>query len=438
MEDAPRGKQGTDIRSAADLIRDRYGDFRPLGELKHTPSAAEKALGWAQVPAKMLVNAAGSLGTLPIRIREAMDRLAETGEYDPSTVLEAAMLPMGTGAFAGVPRALGETVLGAGAVRDPKMWHGLSEVKLRKPLSEMQKTIINPTASAERVISPEQLQGGVLLPALGDRAAIGGQVSRIGDVGLDVPVDLQGGHGFMSAPGPHAWASEKSRMSTMANRTRDLGEKYGNVYAPYTAMGERAVDFSHHMTDALSGMLGASPLTKQGIADFDALMRSPRGKDFPAVENWPGVNAPELRDFLLNSPGHVRNKFVKEMDSAKFGKEGFPDVGEARYAVTDPRLLNTPAMASGLSISRLDPVTSAAQHRTYSTGIHGEYVGGFGQSIPKEVMFPDITAAYEAQGYKPQQFNYLLERGRAPVHQETNQRWLDSVMGYLNRERDAQ
>ncbi|MBR1002284.1 hypothetical protein [Bradyrhizobium liaoningense] len=50
-------------------------------------------------------------------------------------------------------------------------------------------------------------------------------------------------------------------------------------------------------------------------------------------------------------------------------------------------------------------------------------------------MFPDIAAAYAEQGYKPQQFNYLLERGTAPVYQETNQRWLDTVMDYINRGR---
>ncbi|MBR1032129.1 hypothetical protein [Bradyrhizobium liaoningense] len=427
-----------DYKSAADLLRDRYGEFRPLGELKRTPSISDKLLALATAPAKTavkIVSGLADLGTLPMRAMDANQRYMETGQYDPAPFVEAAMLPTGAGAFAGVPRAAGETVLGAGAVRDPAMWRGLSEVKLRKPLAEMERTIVNPRASTERVISPEQLQGNVLLPALGDRAAIGGQVSRIGDVPISNPVDLQGGHGFMSAEGPHAWASEKGRMTTMANRVRRLQDEYGNVYAPYTAMGERAVDFSHHMSDALSEMLKHAPVTGKGAAEFDALMRAPRGKDFPAAESWPGVTSPDLRDYLINAPGVIRAKFAKEMDKARFAKEGFPDVAEARFAVTDPRLLNTPSMASGLSISRLDPVTSASPHRTYSTGIHGDYVGGFGQSIPKEVMFPDIAAAYAEQGYKPQQFNYLLERGTAPVYQETNQRWLDTVMDYINRGR---
>ncbi|WP_445222468.1 DUF7178 family protein [Bradyrhizobium sp. Pa8] len=65
----------------------------------------------------MLLDTAGSLGTLPIRLREAMDRYGQTGEYDPAPVVEAASLPMGTGAIAGVPMRAGEAVLGAGAIR---------------------------------------------------------------------------------------------------------------------------------------------------------------------------------------------------------------------------------------------------------------------------------------------------------------------------------
>ncbi|SFV19421.1 DUF7178 family protein [Bradyrhizobium arachidis] len=109
--------ENNDSRSAADRIRDRYGDFRPLGTLSAPLSFGDKALAAAKVPAKMVMDVAGSLGTLPIRLREAMDRYSQTGEYDPAPVLEAATLPMGTGAIAGVPVRAGEAVLGAGAIR---------------------------------------------------------------------------------------------------------------------------------------------------------------------------------------------------------------------------------------------------------------------------------------------------------------------------------
>ncbi|MEY9239164.1 hypothetical protein ABIF68_006784 [Bradyrhizobium japonicum] len=106
-----------DSRSAVDQLHDRYGDFRPLGKLSTPLTFGDKALAAAKVPAKMFMDVAGSLGTLPIRLREAMDRYSQTGEYDPAPVLEAATLPMGTGAIAGVPLRAGEAVLGAGAIR---------------------------------------------------------------------------------------------------------------------------------------------------------------------------------------------------------------------------------------------------------------------------------------------------------------------------------
>lgn len=58
-----------------------------------------------------------SMMTLPGRAFDSARQMAETGEYDPGPVLEAAMLPMGTGALAGVPMRAGEAVVGAGPVR---------------------------------------------------------------------------------------------------------------------------------------------------------------------------------------------------------------------------------------------------------------------------------------------------------------------------------
>lgn len=89
----------------------------------------------------------------------------------------------------------------------------------------------------ERVISPEALQGGILLPAIGDRSAAGQSLVKVGDgPPLAVPVDLQGGHGFMAAnvDKGHVWASDKGVISTMANRARSLAEKEGApVYLPF-------------------------------------------------------------------------------------------------------------------------------------------------------------------------------------------------------------
>jgi len=63
----------------------------------------------------------GGAASLPRRAIENSKRSVETGYYDPAPVVEAAMLPMGTGALAGVPVRAGEKVLGSGPIR---AYHG--------------------------------------------------------------------------------------------------------------------------------------------------------------------------------------------------------------------------------------------------------------------------------------------------------------------------
>lgn len=65
----------------------------------------------------MVQNAIHSLFTLPQRAIQNSQNSLDTGNYDPGPTLEAATLPMGTGAIAGVPVRASEAVLGAGPVR---------------------------------------------------------------------------------------------------------------------------------------------------------------------------------------------------------------------------------------------------------------------------------------------------------------------------------
>jgi hypothetical protein len=54
---------------------------------------------------------------IPRRAIESAANYGETGDYDPGPILEAATLPMGTGAIAGLPVRAGEVALGAGPFR---------------------------------------------------------------------------------------------------------------------------------------------------------------------------------------------------------------------------------------------------------------------------------------------------------------------------------
>jgi hypothetical protein len=81
-----------------------------------TGSPAEEA----QKPSglgNLLGGAYEALGLLAKRALGNSANAVNTGTYNPAPALEAAMLPMGTGAVAGVPMRAGEAVLGAGPIR---------------------------------------------------------------------------------------------------------------------------------------------------------------------------------------------------------------------------------------------------------------------------------------------------------------------------------
>src|SRR5262245_26901304 len=164
-----------------------------------------------------------------------------------------------------LPFGLGSTNKAEGGWKDPMWWHGISANKLVRPMSELFSEHTPTQVIQERFISPEALQGGVLLPAPGDRAMAGERLIGLGGQKLDKPVELQGGHGFMPANTGQGvvWASEQGPITSMADRVRKLADQYGKVYVPYTAMGEQSVDFSHHMSDTLSEMLKDAKVLKR-------------------------------------------------------------------------------------------------------------------------------------------------------------------------------
>jgi hypothetical protein len=69
-------------------------------------------------------------------------------------------------------------------------------------------------------------------------------------------------------------------------------------------------------------------------------------------------------------------------------------------------------------------------HPTYSTGLKGTYTGGLGESIPFDVMFPDMAAYYASHPkYSGTRFDKLATTLAGDVkHQEANQQWLDNLM----------
>lgn len=88
----------------------------PDGAAFGVGSPAETA-GQPSGMAGLLSGAYDALGLLAKRAFGASEMMRQTGVYNPAPMVEAAMLPMGTGATVGVPFRGGEAVLGAGPIR---------------------------------------------------------------------------------------------------------------------------------------------------------------------------------------------------------------------------------------------------------------------------------------------------------------------------------
>jgi hypothetical protein len=387
---------------------------------------------------KAIGGAMGELPTLPGRVIGNSANALTTGTYNPAPTLEAAMTVMG-GGVGGTGAKAGETALTAGY--DPKLWHGVSAIKLPKPIDEM-SSILRPVNPAPEVVaSPARFQNSLLMPLLGDRTATAASLERVNGFPFEKPVSLEGGHGYMANNPGMAWAAGKSIAPGIAKVAREAGKEGVPVHGVYTAMGERSADFSHMVSDTLAEMAKHTKITPEGEALFNETMRK-------VSPGFPGISDPGVAQYLRDAPGAVRNVFAKTMDTAPMQKHGFPSVAEARVAVTDPRLLNEPTGAAGLSIARMDPEgrLGPSGHGTYDTGIRGDYVAGLPASVPKEVMFPDVLgplsthadavaqARVEAglKPFRPTE-DYLMSRmpKGLPKFQEANQQWVDSVSKHL-------
>ena len=334
--------------------------------------------------------------------------------------------------FAGPPGAAAAKGLGAAALGTGALRHGLSAVKLAKPVEEMlARRVGTPTAS--KLITPAELQGGYIFPAIGDRSMAGQQLTGVGGQRLSSPVELQGGPRYMPehAGQGSVWASGPSVITRLENRAQQLAQGGKPVYMPYSAMGERSVDYSHHMSDTLSEMMKTAKVTKKSAAEFDKAMREPTADYKEPIKDWPGVQTKGLRKYLMEAGGNVRNKFAQTMDSRKFQDAGFPSVGEARFAVTDPRLLHEPTGAAGIEIAETMPGAPRPppEHRTYETGMPGIYRGSLGASVPREIMFQDPMRKISQMENPNRAFSMQLPA------QETHQQWVDSVSEWLRKYR---
>jgi len=304
------------------------------------------------------------------------------------------------------------------------------------------------------IITPEDMQGEILVPIQGDASIAGAELDNVEGVPLDAVVPLQGGpnYGLMNAyarQDPLGWASMRDAAQAKQNQITRAGLLGDDVRGVYARMGDLAMDFNTMVAEAMVRQLPALQLPKKELAKFNRVIRK-SVPDFAGVETPEGLAqlkgqiAASKKNGDVMSSNDLRKLVVGEMKKKEYGNKGFPDYEDTVRAITEPQLRGLERGDSGFSTIKAmpgAPLLDNAYHDTYSHGIPGIYAGGLEESVPLQIMFPDLFRAtadkvITKEGSK--RFGEPLnaqERVGAVLmggdSQKADQQWLDGVMKYL-------
>jgi len=326
--------------------------------------------------------------------------------------------------------------------------------KFGKPLSEMESTTVQkgfmlPRKEAD--IEEMQRRGSRIFPFLGDLSPADQILLKTGQTSLVDPSEQQGGAGFMRSEfaqgrDPAAYGNRIGAAKTLAKKIAAQTPEGTPAIGTHVAMGLGSVDSSHHAYEPILRMIPNSPIAQKHIDDFDDMMREalPATKKYPMA--WPGImNTKEAEQFFAGRPGTHASFFAKKIDSSRWQKAGFPDIGEVRFSASTPELLGAPRLSTGSAFSQVEPsgriVTNPdLKHKTYPALIPSEgegYMGGSSIPIPAKLMFSDFFKTMKTKDKSGKAINYDSPTGQTLFQQslmtkvpfqDATQEWLDNIM----------
>jgi hypothetical protein len=334
---------------------------------------------------------------------------------------------------------------------------GAANVKMSdfgKPLSEMESTTISKgmmLPQEEADLEEMQRRKARIFPFLGDLSPADQILLKSGQTKLVDPSEQQGGADFMrsefaKSDDPAAYGNRIGAAKTLAKKIASQTPEGTPAIGAHVAMGLGSVDSSHHAYEPILRMIPNSPIARKHIDEFDDMMREalPPTKQHPSV--WPGImNTKEAEQFFASRPGTHASFFAKKIDSSKWQKAGFPDIGEVRFSASKPELLGAPRLTAGHAFSEVEPsgrviASPDLKHRTYPALIplKGKgYLGGSSVPIPSRLMFSDLYKTLKTKDKSGKAIDYDSPAGQTLFqqslmtkvpYQEASQEWLDNIM----------
>ena len=336
-----------------------------------------------------------------------------------------------------------------------KLYEGNDQFRARE-----EQTMLNPQVvqrgllDDRRIIMPEDIENTVLVPHKGDISGTDVTLTNIGGFDLPVPVTSRGGARYPNSPltpEGNYWASMKTGAVPFQNKAEGLMESLKmDATGVYTAMGREANYFNQAFADGMLQWAQSMKLPKKAIKKFDEDLRKSRS-------DWVGLESPEARDQLLGmgsfkpeGAGKFRSAFTKKMSKAEYRDLGFPTITDIEKAFIDPDLAGTALGEAGFTMGRVGKgfdLNRNTNHPSYNTGIGGEYIGGFEQSVPPQIMYPDAYKQLEGVMTKPKKGGtprllYDAEKidaiaKRQDLFQVADARWVDTASKWLEDNKGA-
>jgi len=292
---------------------------------------------------------------------------------------------------------------------DPLQYQG---VKMDDYLSNADIGIRDAGVNLERSpMSWEDMENKIVLPFYGDRTSGGKYIDGINDVKFDDPVYTEGGVDFLRGGANQAddavWASNSNITKRLSDTAEKAAIKFpdSDIVGLTGSMAPNANDFATMTGEAAGKYIQATGIPRGTASKFDEIMKS-------ADPSFVGVNSPKLSEYLSKTTSPIRKIFMRLADTKPMKDGGFPDMGLARYAVTDVTQRDMPPGMFGLGAARIDtsaprmfndpkgnqPVASVP-HSTYNSQIAGEYMGSL-PPVPQGLLFKDVYDSMEGKTTK--------------------------------------
>jgi hypothetical protein len=340
--------------------------------------------------------------------------------------------------------------------------HGFSNLATSLPIDEMSYQLSRgkPLAPLQKYdIADLQKQNASLVFGVTDRTAgLPQNLVRVGETKLETPVPQEGGvnyallHANEPVPGTpqgtvRIFANAPAASTKMIKDALEVQKEGRTPFFTPAVMAKGSGDSSPQVANTAYQVVSQSEPSKATMTEINKQVKKEIGeiKGQPAFK-YPGFNSDELPDWLAQSGGNFRGAFVRGLDKGSVQERpGMPDIGEVRYANTDPRLRNTPVGASGLFVAKMAPELGAIEdslHSNYPSSILGPAsgLGSLGGSVPFHLIGPDLHRALMQSGEIKRFANaptyYLMQGmpGGIPKVQPVTQEVVDNVSNFFRRQ----